>query len=70
MFDSWLEMGGNKYFGTSSTLKDNINFQLYTKTVQPSYPSLRVLWHKFMKILHALIQAINASQIARCFLKE
>lgn len=23
MFDLWLEMGGNKYFGTSSTLKDN-----------------------------------------------
>lgn len=23
MFDLWLEVGGNKYFGTSSTLRDN-----------------------------------------------
>lgn len=37
-----LNWGGNKYFGTSSTLKDNINFWFYKKAVQyPSYPRLQ-----------------------------
>lgn len=43
MFDSWLEMGENKYIGTSSILKDNkLIFWFYQKTVQhPSYPHLQ-----------------------------
>lgn len=56
-FDSWLEMGGNKYFGTSANLKD-LNFWFYKKTVQHPPPPMLVyrgLWHNCIKILNAFI---------------
>lgn len=50
-------MGGNKYFGTSFILKDNItDFWFYKKTVAtPSCPLAQMLWHNVTKILYALI---------------
>lgn len=59
MFDPWLEMGGggNKYFGPSSTLKDNKLISGSTKGLCNTPPTLvyRMLWHNFVKILSALI---------------
>ena len=59
MSDSWLEMGGNKYFGVSSLLKDNIltsgsTVRLFNTHPMPAYG---MLWHDFVKLV-----CLNLSQ--------
>lgn len=63
--------GGNKYFGMNFSLKDNVLISGSTKRLCNTHPIqvYGMLWHNFPKILYAFIRAINASQIACCFLR-
>lgn len=52
MFDSWLEMGENKYIGIEFYPKrQQINFLVLVKDCATPLLVYRMLWHNVIKIL-------------------
>lgn len=69
--NSWLEMGGNKYFGVSSVLKGNMFISGSAVRLRNTHPLLvyRALWHTFVKPGMQQWKP-RASLPTGCFLKE